>query len=636
MRGGYLKFGGTSKSRIALLCCSYLSPAGRKQEICSYPGQISGAKLSYRAALEASVQDLRLSRASVRFGAFELDQDAGELRREGTKVRLQEQPLQILQILLEQPGKVILREELRKRVWPSDTFVDFDHGINNAIKRLREALGDVAETPRYIETLPRRGYRFIGITEYPRHGTASSILSLAVLPLENLSRDPEQEYFADGLTEALITSLAKISAIRVTSRTTAMHYKGVHRPVPELARELGVDAVVEGAVLRSGERVRISVQLIEARTDQHLWAESYNRDLRDVLELQTEVARAVAREIQVKMTPSEQEQLARVHPVDAQAYEAYLKARYYWNKRTGEGFRRGAEYFERAIERDPSYAAAYAGLADCASSAGFWGLTSPSDGCGKAKAAARKSLEIEETAEGRTSLAIAILHYDFDIVAAEQEFRRALELNPRYPLAYQWYAHCITYPGDPDRGLETVSAGLQLDPLSININTTYVGILWFKRQWERAIEHCRKILELDPHFATLRWMLANLYQGSGAYEDAIVERKRGIELSGGHPLFIAGLGDSYAAAGKREDALRVTQELEQLSKHRYVMAYWIALIYAGLKESNTAFRWLEVAREERSPMLAFVKMDPRVDNLRSDPRFSDVMRGMNFPIKNSY
>ena len=629
MRGGYLKFGGTSKSRIALLCCSYLSPAGRKQEICSYPGQISGAKLSYRAALEASVQDLRLSRASVRFGAFELDQDAGELRREGTKVRLQEQPLQILQILLEQPGKVILREELRKRVWPSDTFVDFDHGINNAIKRLREALGDVAETPRYIETLPRRGYRFIGITEYPRHGSASAILSLAVLPLENLSRDPEQEYFADGLTEALITSLAKISAIRVTSRTTAMHYKGVHRPVPELARELGVDAVVEGAVLRSGERVRISVQLIEARTDQHLWAESYNRDLRDVLELQTEVARAVAREIQVKMTPSEQEQLARVHPVDAQAYEAYLKARYYWNKRTGEGFRRGAEYFERAIERDPSYAAAYAGLADCASSAGFWGLTSPSDGCGKAKAAARKSLEIEETAEGRTSLAIAILHYDFDIVAAEQEFRRALELNPRYPLAYQWYAHCITYPGDPDRGLETVSAGLQLDPLSININTTYVGILWFKRQWERAIEHCRKILELDPHFATLRWMLANLYQGSGAYEDAIVERKHDIELSGGAPLFVAGLGDSYAAAGNRAQAQQVLEELQQLSKHRYVMAYWVALIYAGLRDNDTAFHWLEIAREERSPMLAFIKMDPRLDNLRSDPRFGDVLLRMN-------
>src|SRR5437762_2425005 len=210
----------------------------------------------------ALMEVFRPSHGTVRFGDFELDQDTGELRREGVKVRLQEQPLQILQILLEQPGKVILREELRKRVWPSDTFVDFDHGINNAIKRLREALGDVAETPRYIETLPRRGYRFIGITEYPRHGTASSILSLAVLPLENLSRDPEQEYFADGLTEALITSLAKISAIRVTSRTTAMHYKGVHRPVPELARELGVAAALDGAVLRSGERVRISAQLI--------------------------------------------------------------------------------------------------------------------------------------------------------------------------------------------------------------------------------------------------------------------------------------------------------------------------------------------------------------------------------------
>jgi tetratricopeptide (TPR) repeat protein len=312
----------------------------------------------------------------------------------------------------------------------------------------------------------------------------------------------------------LITHLAKISALRVTSRTTAMHYKNVRRPLPELARELGVDAVVEGAVLRAGQRLRISVQLIEARTDQHLWAESYDRDLRDVLDLQTEVARAVAREIQVKMTPREQEQLAQAHSVDAQAYEAYLKGRYYWNKRTAEAFRGGAEYFERAVERDPSYAAAYAGLADCASSAGFWGLTSPSDGCGKAKAAARKSLEIEETAEGRTSLAIAILHYDFDLAAAEREFRRALSLNPRYTLAHQWHAHCITYSGDLDKGLETVNVGLRLDPLSINMNITYTGILWWKRQWERAIEHCRKILELDPNFATMRWILANLYQGT--------------------------------------------------------------------------------------------------------------------------
>jgi tetratricopeptide (TPR) repeat protein len=323
--------------------------------------------------------------------------------------------------------------------------------------------------------------------------------------------------------------------------------------------------------------------------------------------------------------------LERTHPVDAQAYEEYLKGRYYWNKRTAESFRRGAEHFERAIERDPSYAAAYAGLADCASSAGFWGLTSPSDGCGKAKAAARKSLEIEETAEGHTSLAIALLHYDFDFAASDREFRRALELNPRYAMAHQWHAHCMTYAGDSDQGLEAVGVGLQLDPLSINMNITYTGILWWKRQWERATEHCRRILELDPNFATMRWMLANLYQGSGAFDDAIAERKHDIELTGGHPLFIAGLGDSYAAAGMREQALRVVEQLQQVSKHRYVMAYWMAVIYAGLRENDVAFQWLEVAREERSPMLMFIKMDPRLQNLCSDTRFGELLRQMKFP-----
>src|SRR5947208_12805772 len=241
----------------------------------------------------------------VRFGEFEIDERAGELRKEGIKVRLQEQPLQILQILLEHPGEVVTREELRKRVWPTDTFVDFDHGINNAIKRLREALGDVAETPRYIETLPRRGYRFIGITEYPRHGTASSILSLAVLPLENLSRDPEQEYFADGLTEALITDLAQISALRVPSRTSVMRYKGTSKPVPQIAHELQVDAVVGGSILRAGDRVRITAHLIQGADDRHLWADTYERDLRDVLSLQNQVAQAIADQIKVKLTPEE-------------------------------------------------------------------------------------------------------------------------------------------------------------------------------------------------------------------------------------------------------------------------------------------------------------------------------------------
>src|SRR2546427_12292825 len=274
------------------------------------------------------MEDLRSARTSVRFGAFELDQDAGELRKQGTRMKLQEQPLQMLQVLLQRPGEVVTREELQQKIWPSDTFVDFDHGINHAIKRLREALGDAAETPHYIETLPRRGYRFIGKIEC----NAPRMRSLAVLPLENLSHDPQQEYFAEGLTEALITTLAKIGELRVISRTSAMHYRGVHKPLHEIARELEVDAIVEGTVLRAGHRVRITAQLIDASKETHLWAESYERDLRNVLALQAEVAQAIAREVRVKLTPQEQAHFAQSHPVNPEAYEAYLKGRNYCNR----------------------------------------------------------------------------------------------------------------------------------------------------------------------------------------------------------------------------------------------------------------------------------------------------------------
>ena len=406
----------------------------------------------------------------VRFGQFEMDEHAGELRKEGIKVRLQEQPLQILQILLEHPGEVVTREELRKRVWPTDTFVDFDHGINNAIKRLREVLGDTAETPRFIETLPRRGYRFVERVQ-PKEG---SIQSLAVLPLENLSRDPEQEYFADGLTEALITGLAKISALRVISRTSAMQYKGVrNKSVREIARELGVDGIVEGTLQRSGDRVCISAQLINASTDTHLWAERYERDLRDILALQSEVARAIAEEIQIKLTPRERAQLGQTRMVNPEAYEAYLKGRYYWNKRTPDAVKRGAEYFHLAIEKDPTYAAAYASLADGAAVTGFWGFVSPEEGFGRAKSTARKALEIDETAEAHAALGWALLHYDFDFSASEREFRRSIDLNPGYANGAQWYGMYLTVMRRAGQGMLEIKRALQLDPLSLIINTTF-------------------------------------------------------------------------------------------------------------------------------------------------------------------
>src|SRR6516165_3294370 len=289
---------------------------------------------------------------TLRFGAFELDVQTGELRKQGVRIRLQEQPLRILQMLLASPGRLVSREELRAALWPNNSYVDFDQGLNRAINKLREALGDSAEGPRFIETLARRGYRFLGDVRTDTSVDSSGVRSLMILPLESLSQDPEQGYFAEGLTEALTTALAKISALRVTSHTTATCYKRVNKPMPVIARELGIEGVIEGSVLRAEGRVRISVQLIHAPTDTHLWAESYEREVRDTLTLQAEVARAIVEEIQVKLTPQERTQLERAPAIDPQAYDEYLRGRYYWSKRTFEGSRRAIRSFEEAIARE--------------------------------------------------------------------------------------------------------------------------------------------------------------------------------------------------------------------------------------------------------------------------------------------
>jgi tetratricopeptide (TPR) repeat protein len=377
--------------------------------------------------------------------------------------------------------------------------------------------------------------------------------------------------------------------------------------------------------------VRISTQLIEAPTDTHPWAESYERNMQDILALTSEVARAIASEIQVKLTPQEQTQLARARQVDPEAYENYLKGRFHWNKRTRDGVKKRAEIFQQAIEKDPTYAAAYAGLADCAGSDGFWGFAAPPEGCGKAKAAAQKALEIDDTAEAHASLGWAILHYDFDHLAAEREFRRAIALDSRYATAHQWYGHCLAYMGRSDEAVAETARALELDPLSLIIHASHAGAFWLARNWDRAIVHSRQALELDHNFTALHWLLAHGYQGKGMYEQAIDERQRAAELSGKVPVFIAELGGTYAAAGKRDEALQILEQLHELSKRRYVMAYWIALIHTGLREKDEAFQWLEKACQERSPMLAWARVDPRLDCLRSDPRFEDLLRCMNFP-----
>jgi tetratricopeptide (TPR) repeat protein len=411
-----------------------------------------------------------------------------------------------------------------------------------------------------------------------------------------------------------------------------MHYKGIQRPLPEIARELQVDGIVEGTVFRSGERVRISTQLIHASADTHLWAESYDRDLRDVLNLQSEVARAIARQIQVKLTSKEQTQLERVRPVDREAYEAYLKGRYHWNKRTLVGLRKALEYFQQAIESDPSYAAAYAGLADCASISGWWGFASPQDGCGRAKAAALKAVEIDDSmAEAHASLGFAILHYDWDTLAAQKELLRAVELNPAYATSHQWYATCLAAMGRIDDALAECEEALRLDPLSLVINMSYAGILWFARRWDQEIEHSQKTIDLDPNFPGGHLFFARAYEGKGMHEAAIGELQEALKLSPGAATFLRELGYVYARAGQGAAALKILEELQELSKTLYVSPYWRAQIHTALNEKDEAFRWLGNAYAERSALMAFLKVDPWLADLHSDPRFQDLLRRMNLP-----
>jgi TolB-like protein/Tfp pilus assembly protein PilF len=564
------------------------------------------------------------SRGTIRFDDYELDGRSGELRRSGVLVKLQEQPFQILQLLLERPGQVVTRDELRLKIWP-DTFVDFDHGINNAIKRLRAALNDPAERPRYIETVASRGYRFVaGVNAKPRQ-----IESLAVLPLEDLSRDPEQEYFAEGMTEALITALAKIGSLRLLSRTTSMRYKKTDKTLPQIARELNVDGIVEGTTCRFGDRVRISVQLVDARTDTHLWAENYDRDIRDILPLHAEVAQATAREVQAKVTTVERAQLAQVHSVTPEAYEAYLRGRYHWYRRPAE-LRMAVPCFEQAIAKDPTYAAAYAGLADSLAALTAWGLVPASEGSDNAIRAAQRALELDSgLAEAHSALAMAAV-YGYDFLTAEKEFERAVELNPRYATAHHLFGFYLAAIGRYEEGYTELQRALRLDPLSSVINA-FVGFVYlYGGRFDRAMEQCRKTLELDPNSGGAQGCLGWAQTCKCLYEPAIASLKKACQLWPGSPP-MSWLGEAYAKAGQHDEARRIMEELDRLSKRQHVTPYEFGRIHAALNQTDEALGCLEAAYEQRASWMILVKVDPCFDNLHSDPRFQDLLRRMNFP-----
>jgi serine/threonine protein kinase/TolB-like protein/Flp pilus assembly protein TadD len=455
------------------------------------------------------------------------------------------------------------------------------------------------------------------------------IESIAVLPLANLSGDPQQEYFADGMTDALIAELGQIGSLRVISRTSVMQYKGAKRPLPQIAKELNVDAVIEGSVLRAGDRVRVTAQLIGAVPERHLWARNYERDLRDVLSLQSEIARAIAEEVQAKVTPDVQARLARARPVKPEAHELYLRGRYFWDKRTEEAVKKSLDYFEQALRKDPGSALAYAGLADSYRFLGTREFLPPKDAYPKAKAAAQRALEIDRTlAEAHTSLGMIRFEYDWDPSAAEEEFKRAIQLNPNYATAHQWYGEFLSFVGRHDEALVESERARQLAPLSLVINTGVALSLSLARRYDEAIKQLKKTLEIDPNFVIAHYVLADAYAQTRRFPEAIAEAQKAVSLSGAAPLLVADLACVYAAAGNRAAAKRL---LRDVSRRAYVPKYHVALAYIALGEHEQAFAWLEKAVEDRSPQLVYLRVDPRVDPLRSDPRFQDLLRRMNFP-----
>jgi len=459
--------------------------------------------------------------------------------------------------------------------------------------------------------------------------------SLAVLPLENLSRDPDEEYFADSMTEAIITDLAKINALRVVSRTSVMRYKRTQKPLPEIAKELNVDAIVEGSVQRAGNRVRITAQLIHAATDQHLWAEAYERDLRDVLVLQDEVARNIAQQVRVKLTPEENIRLSSGRPVDPEAYQLYVKRRYFWAKRNQESFNRAISYFREAIDRDPSYAAPYSGLADCYvlfGSSFDVGGHPPSEVQPKAKAAALKALELDSSlADAHNSLAYVKLNYDWDWSGAEAEFKRSLELNPGYAHGHHWYAHLLFSSGRRDEALAESTRSLELDPLS-PILVVHLGWHYlYTRQHDRALDQLAKALELEPSYALAHWYRGLAYEEKKMYPEALRELTKTKDLLPGNLAVQSDIGHVYAVSGNKSEAEKTIARLKQESTRTYVNLYELALIYIGLGQNDQAFDWLEKAYRERSDQLIYLKVDPRLDPIRSDSRFADLVRRVGIP-----
>jgi TolB-like protein/Tfp pilus assembly protein PilF len=568
---------------------------------------------------------LNSRKSPILFGDFEVDLASGELRRQGVRIKLQEQPFQALAALIERPGEVLTRRELQQRIWPEETTVDFDRGLNKAINRLREALGDDADEPLFIETLPQRGYRFLAKVETAPIPSPPRIESIAVLPLENLSSNPGDEYFSDGMTDELIGEIARIGSLRVISRTSIMQYKsGVRKSLTAIAHELNVDAILEGTVAHAGEKVRITAQLIRAHNDQHLWSQKYERPVTDILSLQSEVARAIAAEVQATLSPQEQTYLARSRPVNPEAYDAFLKGKFFLHQGI-RGVSKSIEFFKQAIALDSVLAEYHAGLAEALCYARIFGFRPSAETHSEARVAALKALELDESnAAAHNALASVKEGHDWDLIGAEVEYQRALQLNPSRLLTRLWYAACLAHMGRYREAIEESGRALALDPVSPIAHNNRAMLFFRARRYDEAIGASQQALDLDPSFVNAIWWQGAAYAGNGNFTRSIACLKLAISMND-VPLFRALLGHVYGRAGEDEKANRILEELMEFAKQRYVSPMDFAVVYAGLGDRDSTFHWLEqayqahAARVLEMPSMYF-------DLVRSDSRYTDLMR----------
>ena len=643
------------------------------------------ARKSQKCVAVSSIQ------SGYRFGPFELNLRDGELRKHGIKIRLQDQPLKILRVLLENPGAIVTREQLRENVWASDTFVDFDNGLNAAIRRLRDALGDSAENPRYIETVPRHGYRFIFLVE--RSSPASSEpelqpsvpietshsetggtqkkprptrtlwvavtvlvfvavifsyfrilrrghtqakpehMSIIVLPFVNLTGDASQEFFSDGLTEEMITELSGLDPARlaVVARTSAMQYKNSNKSVAQIARELGVNYVLEGSVRRSGNRVRVTAQLIEGNTQMHLWARDFDRELKDVLSIEREVADDIAQEITLRLAKRPQLPVS----VNPDAHDAYLRGRYFWNRRTEQDLLRAIQLFQEAIDKDPKYAPAYSGVADAYIMLGNWRFLSPSEAYPKAKAAAQQAIAIDaELADATASLAFVSFLYDWDWAGAEKEFQRAIALNRNYASAHHYYAVYLMCAGRRDEALEQIQIAERLDPLSLIISAVHAWLYELSGDYDAAIRQGSAVVDMDQDYAPAHLYIGKAQLQKHEYYAAIANFKAAINAGDTSLEFISALAEAYALAGDRKIALEEKRRIQQIAKHRYVSAYELAQIDAALGDREAAIRELQTALDEHFPWMVLLGTAPEFVSFRNDPRFQNILDRVGLPPKN--